>query len=226
LNKAPPNYESYDYSQEWEGKKLNDLAEKSVIRSWIKPAQSCLELGGGFGRITKLLQTCFADVVSIDFSKRNLRRASQELSPFVTSLIRGDIRSLPFENDLFDLVIMIRVAHHLPDPSVVLDEIHRVAKNRATIIISIPNPLFSKGGRDNQTTLLCKAKSGHEIYSVSFKAYSHTAFSLVEMKGTGIFERKIARWFEPFPYLYLTDAITSRFWYLKPNLFLRFEIRK
>ncbi len=226
LSKAPPDYESYDYSQEWVGKRLNDLAEKAIIRSWIRPAQSCLELGGGFGRITKLLQAYFEDVVSIDFSNRNLRNALRELSRSVTYLIRGDIRKLPFKNDLFDLVTMIRVAHHLADPSPVLDEIYRVAKNRAMVIISIPNPLLTKEARSNRSTLVCTAKCGHEIYSVPFNAYSHSAFCLLERRGTGIFEHKIAMKFELFPYLHLVDVATSRVWHVKRNLFLRFEIRK
>ena len=226
LMESPPNYESYDYSRDWHRKKLNDLAEKAIIRSWIKPARTCLELGTGFGRITKILQSQFDDIVSLDFSRRNLATASKSIPHSVASFIRADIRNLPCESDLFDFIIMIRVAHHLSDPSIVLNEICRVAKNRATVIISLPNPLLSEARKHNRSVHIYTGESGHKIYSTPFSAYSHDRFFLLERRGTGIFENRIAEKFEFLPYLHLADVATSQFWFLKKTLFLRFEIRK
>ncbi|MEW6715170.1 MAG: methyltransferase domain-containing protein [Nitrospirota bacterium] len=53
----------------------------------------------------------------------------------------GDIYSLPYDNDLFDLVICTEVLEHLKEPGKVLDEVVRVS--RKYCLLSVPNePLF------------------------------------------------------------------------------------
>lgn len=225
LNNPPPNYESYDYSKEWVGMRLNDLAEKAVIRSLIRRGGKALELGGGFGRITKILEPYFDEVVMIDFSNRNIRKASDQLSPHITSLVKTDIRNLPCKNDLFDLVVMVRIAHHLAKPAQVLDEICRTGKDRATVIISLPNPLLWQG-RTSHPVLIRRGNFEHEIYSTPFNAYSHHSLVLLQRRGTGLFENFIGRKFNSLSHLHLLDVISSPAWFLKKNLFLKFEIRK
>ncbi len=222
---TPPNYESYDYSKVWDGKRLNDLAEKAVIGSWTKHVENCLELGSGQGRITPLLQTRCRNVVCVDYSKYNLQVASRALkvSPF---FIKSVVETLPCRDSFFDLVIMIRVAHHLPHPSLVMDEIYRVAKDRGTLIISIPNPILSKARRSASTIQTDTGEFGHKIYSTPYAAFSRTGFLLLERKGTGIFENKLGAILERFPYLHLADTLTSPIWFTKKQIFIRFEIRK
>lgn len=224
----PPDYEVYDYSQEWIGKKLNDLAEKAIVRSLIEPATSCLELGGGFGRITSILEDYFAIVVSLDFSSKNIRLARRRLSDSNTSLLRADFRELPCKGNFFECIIMVRIAHHLADPHSLLDEVCRVARNRASIIISLPNPLLSPALKRHggERHLVGTGKFGHRIYSTPFKAYSHKALILKERRGTGIFDNALADRFQSLPQLHLMDTVTSSLWPLKRTVFLKFQIRK
>jgi ubiquinone/menaquinone biosynthesis C-methylase UbiE len=229
LSQDPPDYENYDYTREWTGMRLNDLAEKQLLRSWILPAKggTCLELGCGFGRLTVLLEGYFSSVVGIDFSNRNLHRTLGNSSNQTVGLIRSDIHNLPSQGDCFDFVVMVRVAHHLSDPTVVMDEICRVARDRATVIISLPNPLLSKKGRkETRSVQVYTGGFGHKIYSTPFAAYSHGSFNLIERRGTGLFENKVAKLFGNLPQLHLVDVASSSLWFLKKNIFLKFEIRK
>jgi ubiquinone/menaquinone biosynthesis C-methylase UbiE len=222
----PPDFESYDYAQEWIARNLNDLAEKAIIRSWIQNKSNCLELGSGLGRITKLLQYHCESVVSLDFSERNLRRAASAMTMANIAFLRGEIQRLPFKDDLFDLTMLVRVAHYFASRAKLLEEIYRVSKNGAKIIISIPNPIFSNWRRSNQTTLVFTGKFGHRIYSTPISSFSHAGFTLLERRGTGIFENRIAEKFDHLHCLYHVDVVTSKIWFSKKNLFLRFEIRK
>jgi len=159
LTDVPPDYENYDYTREWAQKQIEDLAEKKLLESWIreKPGESCLELGGGFGRLTELFQRHFAKVVMVDFSNLNIRRASRRARD--ASILRSELHSLPFKDSSFDYVFMIRVVHHLSDPLSVIDEIQRVSRDGATVIISAPNPIFGKHRRIRSNTLVGEAST-------------------------------------------------------------------
>jgi ubiquinone/menaquinone biosynthesis C-methylase UbiE len=230
LVQAPPDYENYDYELEWAGMGINDLAEKAQLRSWLGPesgGRNCLELGCGFGRITRTLEDCcFDEVIGVDFSWKNLKKARSRTFRSKTELLRADIRNLPLRSGHFDFVVMMRVAHHLAEPSLVLDEICRVTKHGSTVVISMPNPLLSKARKTKRSLLMSTGGFGHRIYSTPFLAYSHPFLGLVERKGTGAFENRIAKALERFRYLYLVDIATASLWFLKKNVFLKFEVRK
>lgn len=47
-------------------------------------------------------------------------------------------RPWPFENNRFDHIELINVLEHLPDTIGTLEEIHRIARNGATLIVRVP----------------------------------------------------------------------------------------
>ena len=59
--------------------------------------------------------------------------------------IEHDLGSFPypFANDHFDHVESDHCLEHLPDPFAVMREIHRIARNDATVVIRVPH--FSRG---------------------------------------------------------------------------------
>ena len=114
-----PDYENYDYLREWQRRDIEDAAEREMIRSWLPRAKYCLELGGGFGRITEILEPCAAEVVMVDFSKRNLSLASARLRKAM--LLRSDVRGIPFADSAFDCIVVVRMLHHVDDLRAVLD---------------------------------------------------------------------------------------------------------
>ncbi len=221
---AIPDYERYDYSREWENKQIEDLAEKRILASWVKPSGSCLELGGGFGRLTSFLEPYFSRVVMVDFSRANIQKASRRIK--ITEIVRSEIHEIPFKDETFDYIFMIRVVHHLADPLIVLKEIRRVAKQGATVIISAPNLTFGKYHRLRSNTLVGEGKCGHKIYAAPLKYYS-TEFLKEEARlGTGMFENSIGIKLHRFTFLHLADVLISPLWYLKPNIFMKYTVSK
>ncbi len=200
--------------------------EKTIITKWIEPSETCLELGGGFGRITSSLQPYFSEVVMLDFSSRNLGEAARHLDKKKTNLLRCELHQIPFRDDAFDTVVMVRVAHHLQDPQVVMKEISRIAKNRAVVIISVPNTRIRKFRNLRQSTLVAAGKQGHKIYAAPLMSYGHSSFEGPQIKSSGLFETSLSKKLAGLKFLYLLDILTSPIWMFKPTLFLRYQVRK
>jgi ubiquinone/menaquinone biosynthesis C-methylase UbiE len=219
-----PDYERYDYAKEWRNKQIEDLAEKKILFRWIKPGGTCLELGGGFGRLTTFFESYFSKMVMVDYSVANLQRAARKLKR--TEIVRSELHNLPFDANQFDFVFLIRVIHHLADPLVVLDEIQRVAKKGASVVISAQNPHLGKYGHLKTNTLVARGDYDHQIYLAPLNYYSTKNLREQTRKGTGMFENFMGLKLRRLTFLHSVDVISAPFWYLKPNIFMRFEVIK
>jgi ubiquinone/menaquinone biosynthesis C-methylase UbiE len=100
-----------------------------------------IDLGCGSGRITlKIAARCPGlQVVGVDASRAMLRFAcraaeEQKLAGRVFFL-RGDAGCLAFLSRKFDFVLCNSVLHHLASPESVLEEMARVAKPGATVLL-------------------------------------------------------------------------------------------
>lgn len=223
IDSGVPDYELYDYASEWRRRSVEDVAEKVIIAKWLKPSQCCLDLGGGFGRITQILEPFFNSVFMMDYSERHLASAARRLKK--TGLVRGDIRCLPFRDSSLDYVIAVRVLHHIEDIPNIMAEIVRVGRHGATLILGVPNTRLGKyrGIRANQRVLIGPKK--HRAFVHPLSAYAHQSLELVERRGVGLFENVIGRRFRLRAFSFL-DVVTSGFWSTKPELFMKFTIRK
>lgn len=90
--------------------------------------ENILDLGAGMGNVSELLiedghNVTPVDVVDLSFSDK------------VEPLIYDGI-TLPFQSDTFNVVLLITVLHHTPDPEVVIREAMRVG-DRVVIIEDI-----------------------------------------------------------------------------------------
>lgn len=224
---TPPDYENYDYRRAWRRKEIEDLAEKRILSRWIEKesGESCLELGGGFGRLTALFQDRFQKVVTADFSESNLRRIKGRAAR--AESVRSTAERLPFRENSFDYIFLIRVVHHLPDPLGVLREISRVGRENGILILSAPNTIFGKQRKLKTNTLVGTGDFGHRIYSAPLAYYS-SAESLreEERRGTGMFENRIGMELRRLDFLHVVDVLFSPVWFLKPTVFVKYRIVK
>jgi SAM-dependent methyltransferase len=215
-----PDYESYDYSKEWRGRRIEDLAEKAIIKKWLVRSDFCLELGGGFGRITQVLLPFFRNVVVVDASSRNTQRLRRRLG--LENIVRAEIGSLPFRSRQFDFVVMVRVIHHVPRLKSLFSEIRRVAKQRGTLILSAPNTsTWLRKVTANRE--VGKGPPGHRIYVAPMSWYA-SDFAVEGMRGTGIFDNRLGRALNGLGFLHLLDVATSTLWRLKNHVFMKLRI--
>ena len=217
----PPDYDNYDYVNEWKDRDILDLAERKLIKKLAGNPIKTLEMGGGFGRITSVLEKISGETYMVDFSSRNLGEAKKRLTR--THLIQCDFMNLPFKNGMFDLIVMVRVMHHISNPGHVYNEIIRVGKRGGTLILSVPYAPLSKmrerGGIREVTT----DQGIHRIFYGPLESYFDNRLKLEGIFGTGLFDNRIGKRLHRFAFLSSFDTSTAKLWKLKNNLFLKFR---
>lgn len=131
-----------DYRDYWRRRAYEDRSERLAIRAllWGRHFEHAVEVGGGYGRLTGLLSE-YADVVTLtDNSRRQLAFAAEHLAGHSRVVCRVmDAGDLALEDASADLVVMIRVLHHLPDPARAFAEIRRVLIPGGLALVEVAN---------------------------------------------------------------------------------------
>ncbi len=129
---------------------LNDLQSFGLHRFWKRrvvdlaqaaPGTRAVDLCCGTGDITFALAQRGADVTGLDFSAQMLEVAAQRLGKSPKSkapspkFIQGDAQQLPFPDNAFDIVTVGYGLRNLTSWERGLDEMFRVAKPGARLIV-------------------------------------------------------------------------------------------
>lgn len=146
----PPicDYEGSDYQTTfWDegGRAYEDQVEAIALRRLLPSGgKLMLEIGAGAGRNT-LRYRAFERVVLMDYSLTQMQQAQARLGKHERYLyVAADVYRLPFVDRLFDSATMIRVLHHIADPPLALEQIHRVMMPEGTFILEYANKLNLK----------------------------------------------------------------------------------
>lgn len=103
-----------------------------------------LDLGCGEGYLLSLIPNA-QDVVGLDISNRALGKAKDYLKSHPQiNLLCGDGQILCFKDNSFDIVICSEMIEHVPDPKLVIKEIHRILKPNGILVVSIPDEMRIK----------------------------------------------------------------------------------
>jgi len=136
------NDPKHNYLRYWDGRDYENAAEQVAIKQLLKGKhfKHAVDVGGGYGRLCVLLED-YADRVTLaEPSQQQLDIAQDFLKshPEIDrKLTQAD--NLDFEDKSIDLLTMIRVMHHLPDPNNEFKEIHRVLDDRGLFILEVAN---------------------------------------------------------------------------------------
>lgn len=140
--KVANQYErGYDYTKYWDNRDYENAAEHIAIRRLLKGHRyrKAADIGGGFGRLCILLRT-FADQVTLaEPAASQLEAAKKVLDGTDILQVQMQADDLKFADGELDLVTMVRVMHHLPEPSAEFAEISRVLAPGGTAIIEVAN---------------------------------------------------------------------------------------
>lgn len=131
----------YDYTKYWDNRDYEHAAEEIAIRRLLdgRRVERAADIGGGFGRLCLLLRE-FADHVTLaEPSRTQLEAAKDVLAGTDVEQVQMQADDLAFDDASLDLVTMVRVMHHIPEPSTEFSEIARVLKPGGTAIIEVAN---------------------------------------------------------------------------------------
>jgi ubiquinone/menaquinone biosynthesis C-methylase UbiE len=136
------NDPSHNYMHYWEGRDYENDSEEMAIKRLLagKHFKNAVDVGGGFGRLCLLLENYADHVTLAEPSKQQLDLAEIFLKdhPEVDrQLVQAD--DLKLKSGSIDLLTMIRVMHHLPDPSNEFAEIARVLGKDGYAIVEVAN---------------------------------------------------------------------------------------
>lgn len=151
------NDPTHNYLHYWDGRDYENEAERLAISRLLagKHFKKAADIGGGYGRLCVFLEDYADKVVLAEPSKQQLEIAKDFLKdhPEIDRVLT-QADDLKFKDKELDLITMIRVMHHLPDPTNEFKELARVLSDDGYIILEVANYAHAR----NRIKHLFKAK--------------------------------------------------------------------
>ncbi|WP_035571881.1 class I SAM-dependent methyltransferase [Halonatronum saccharophilum] len=135
------------------------------IKPFIKDGDKIIDIGAGKGALSWSLMEDGYDITPVDVKDLSY---SEMVNPLIY-----DGERIPFEDDKFDVALLITVLHHTPDPEKIIKEAKRVAK-RVIIIEDVYNNNFEKYATWFMDSLLNWQFSGHPHTNMKDKEWKDT----------------------------------------------------
>lgn len=140
--KSISDYNGYDYKKIfWEDvdRKYEDESDRMAIRRLLpKHMENFVDIAGGYGRLANEYLPRSKHATLFDYSKTELKQA-REIYGKQLQTKAGDIYSLPFKDNSFDALMMIRATHHFKDMAKVSNELYRILKPGGIAVIEVAN---------------------------------------------------------------------------------------
>ncbi|MBR2586887.1 class I SAM-dependent methyltransferase [Candidatus Saccharibacteria bacterium] len=139
-HKIIADYNGYDYKKEfWDnsGREYEDLADRMAIRKLLPDAmENFVDIAGGYGRLADEYISRAKKSTIFDYSKTELADAKKTYGDRINTKA-GDIYALPFKDEEFDSLMMIRATHHFKDMPKVIEELYRILKPGGVAVIEV-----------------------------------------------------------------------------------------
>jgi len=136
------NDPKHNYLRYWDKRAYEHAAEEKALRHLLKGMHfhHAVDVGGGYGRLCIFLEQ-FADKVTLAEPSQQQLDIAKDFLKDHPEIDRQLLQAadLKFTDGSVDLLTMIRVMHHLPDPMPELKEISRVLSDDGYAIIEMAN---------------------------------------------------------------------------------------
>ncbi len=140
--------DKHNYEEFWRGRDYEHHAEMLAIKKLLdgRHYQLAMDFGGGYGRVTPAILEFADKVILVDPSNKQLEIGRRFLKDYSNvDYVRVDQKdSVPAADDSLDLLVMIRVSHHLAEPEPIFAEIFRSLKPGGEAVIEIANEAHFK----------------------------------------------------------------------------------
>ncbi len=136
------DYNGYDYKKIfWEDadRQYEDAADRMAIRRLLpQHMNKFVDIAGGYGRLADEYLSRADEAVLFDYSKTELEQAKEKYGNKIKTKA-GDIYDLPFAENSFDGLMMVRATHHFDHMQQVSDQLYRILKPGGIAVIEIAN---------------------------------------------------------------------------------------
>jgi ubiquinone/menaquinone biosynthesis C-methylase UbiE len=146
----PAAYDTYDYPTYWETRKYEHgsevLALKKLLQD-IPEVQKTIEIGGGFGRLVDAYGYRSKRIFLTDPSAKLLSIARKKLkNPKKITYIQSKLENITKKTKIrnFDLVLMVRVLHHIKDIDKAFQIINKLLSKNGYFILEFANKRHMK----------------------------------------------------------------------------------
>jgi ubiquinone/menaquinone biosynthesis C-methylase UbiE len=95
------------------------------------------DLGCGTGHVSEVIAPCVGRVIAVDESGPMLTAARKRLASLENVELRsGRLEEIPVDDGELDAAVMLLVAHYVAEPAAVMEEVARVLKPGARLVIA------------------------------------------------------------------------------------------
>jgi len=134
--------EHFLYSKEAYLVYLRHLFSYEFIKESVSEQSCVLEVGCGEGYGTSRLSSVVKHIIGVDVDERVIEYASKKYGSENCSFKLSNGVTLPFDTNMFDVVVSLEVIEHIQDDIKFLTEIRRVVKAKGTYILTTPNKTY------------------------------------------------------------------------------------
>lgn len=135
---------SVDAYYEWRKERALPAIRRVHHKKRLKN-KTVLDIGCGFGSLSALLRERGAKVYSTEVDIKKLEYAKKKLKDTSIQFYEVSDETLPFDDNMFDVVMLFDVIEHVEDPQKMMKEVLRVAKKRGLIYVEF-TPFYSVTG--------------------------------------------------------------------------------
>lgn len=136
------DYNGYDYKKVfWEDadRKYEDAADRLAVRRLLpQKMENFVDIAGGYGRLAPEYLKRAKQATLFDYSQTELDQAKEKYGDKLRTK-QGDIYDLPFQDEEFTTLLMVRATHHFKDIDKVLKELYRILKPGGIAVIEVAN---------------------------------------------------------------------------------------
>lgn len=137
-------YDTYDYPSYWEGREYEHQSEIIALKEFLKKIpkiEKAIDIGSGYGRLTPFYAHRCKKIVLVDPSKKLLSKAKKDLGNKNIKYVQIKLENInkKFRKNSFDLVILVRVSHHIKDIEKAIKIFKKILKPGGHLIFEFPN---------------------------------------------------------------------------------------
>lgn len=117
----------------------------SLIERYSKrPVECIIDLGAADGKMLKMIHNHYPEsqCVGVEYSDE-LVTYSKDVFPEL-EIVQGDIQSINYPENTFDVAVATAVIEHVPNPEKVIHEARRVLRSDGIFILTSPDPFWER----------------------------------------------------------------------------------